>query len=283
MPPIGGAYSHARRTTLCGMSDAPFQRPTENTRAISQTGSFGQPTSADDVEVGIIVDHERGKPRVASVRAPGTIRVRSVIAATVVALLAGIVIGALTIDRPIPGTPITLESFPREVLGLQREDVAFRDGNAEAVIERLDSQFEAQLAGYRFAYGGEGARFRYGDITSLTIVNGELAPQVPVPEDTDWGPSVVISLNSRDTRCVSETVIIRTGAMGAETGRPLEAVTEYSEVRMSEETYIWTDCVLFDEQRNLSLRLEGQTPGDDSLEAANEFRDELERIHANLI
>lgn len=36
MPPIGGAWSHARRTTLSGMSDAPFQRPTENTHATSQ-------------------------------------------------------------------------------------------------------------------------------------------------------------------------------------------------------------------------------------------------------
>lgn len=265
------------------MSDAPFQRPTENTHATSQTGSFRQPTPADGVEVSIIVDREQGKSRVAPARAPGTIRVRSVIAATLVALLAGIVIGALTIDRPIPSTSITLESFPREVLGLEREDVAFRDGNAEAVIERLDLQFEAQLAAYRFAYGGEGARFGYGDVTSLTIVNGKMAPQVPVTEDTDWGPSVVISLDSKNTRCVSETVIVHSKVLDAETGTPLEAATEYSEVRRSKESYMWTDCVLLDAQRNLSLRLEGQVPGDDRMEAANQFRDELERIHANLI
>ncbi len=265
------------------MSDAPFQPPTENTRATSQTESFGQSTPADDVEVSIIVDREQGKSRVAPARAPGTIRVRSVITATLVALLAGIVIGALTIDRPIPNTPITLESFPREMLGLEREDVAFRDGNAEAVIERLDSQFEAQLAAYRFAYGGEGARFGYGDNTSLMIVNGKLAPQVPVTEDTDWGPSVVITLNSKNTRCVSETVIVHSRVLGAEMGTQLEPDTEYSEVRRSRERYMWTDCVLLDEQRNLSLRLEGQSPGDDRMEAANQFRDELERIHANLI
>lgn len=247
--------------------------------------SLAQPAPADDVEVSIIVDREQGKSRVAPARAPGTIRVRSVIAATLVALLAGIVIGALTIDRPIPSIPITLESFPREVLGLEREDVAFRDGNAEAVIERLDSQFEAQLAGYRFAYGGEGAHFRYGDDTSLTIVNGELAPQVPVTEDTESGSSAVISLNSRNTRCVSETVIIRTRTrvINAETGSPLETATDYSEGRRSTESYVWTDCVVLDERRNMSLRLKGQVPGDDMITAANQFRDELERIHADLI
>ena len=283
MPPIDGAWSHARRTTLSGMSDAPFQRPTEKTHATSQTGPLRQPTPADDVEVSIIVDQERAKPRVAPVRPPKTIRVRSVIAATLFTLLAGIMIGALTIDRPIPGTPITLDSFPRELLGLEREDVAFRDGTADAVIERLDSQFAAQLAGYRFAYGGEGARFRYGDVTSLTIVNGKLAPQVPVSEDTDRGPSLVVSLNSKNTRCVTETVIIHSRVLGAETGTPLEAVNEYSEVRRSEERYMWTDCVLLDDQRNISLRLEGQVPGDDRTEVSGQFRDELERIHANLI
>lgn len=265
------------------MSDAPFQRPTENKRATSQTGSFGQPTPADDVKVSIIVEGERAKSRVAPFRTPGTIRVRSVIAATLVALLAGIMIGALSIDRPIPNTPITLDSFPQEVLGLEREDIEFRDGNAEAVIEPLDSQFEAQLSGYRFAYGGEGARFRYGDVTSLSIVNGKLAPPVPISEDTGWGPSVAVSLNSRNTKCVSETVIIRTWIIESETGTPLEAGTEYSEERTLGEPDMRTDCVLFDGQRNLSLRLEGQVPGDDMMEAANQFRDELERIHANLI
>lgn len=43
------------------------------------------------------------------------------------------------------------------------------------------------------------------------------------------------------------------------------------------------DCVLFDRHRHLSLRLSGLVPSDDIVAAADQFREELEGIHVNLI
>ncbi len=44
-----------------------------------------------------------------------------------------------------------------------------------------------------------------------------------------------------------------------------------------------TECVLFDRQQNLSLRLSGYAAGSDVFEAVRRFGDELERIYATLI
>ncbi len=111
----------------------------------------------------------------------------------VVALLVGVTIGALTIEPPSPAaTPINVDSFLRELLGQAREDLELRDGGAEAVIERLDAHFEARLDGYRFGYGGDGAQFSYG----LTTVNGQLAPEVPVLDDTECAHGDGLDLGS---------------------------------------------------------------------------------------
>lgn len=271
------------------MSDEPFQRPGEPLRPTSESWPYESPTQdytpASDVDVSMFVDHEQGKSGMPTVRNAGTVRFRSVIALGAVALLAGVAIGALIIDRPIPATPITVDSFPRELLGLTREDVELRDGGSEAVIKRLDSHFEAQLVGYRFAYGGEGAQFRYGEFTTLTIVNGELAPEVPISGDTEWASPSVVSLNIKGTKCVSWEGIStdQSVVINAETGTLPYAGTEDALMRKSEDSFVWTDCVLFDGPRNLALRLDGGGPGDDIIGAAGQFRDELERIHAGLI
>lgn len=127
-----------------------------------------------------------------------------IVAIAVVALLVGGSVGAFAAYRQTPSpTPITVDSFPREILGMEREDIALRDGGYKPVTDRLDAHFRAQLEGYRFAYGGEGAQFRYGEFMTLTIVNGQLAPDVPISDDTEWATAMVRSLRTRDTSCVS--------------------------------------------------------------------------------
>ncbi len=97
----------------------------------------------------------------------------------------------------------------------------------------LHSHFAAQLDGYRSAYGGEGAQFRYGDFTTLTIVNGQLAPDVPVSDETEWATPTVISLNTRDTTCVSWKANNSNGFVfiNVKTGLPLDPIRADGPVR----------------------------------------------------
>lgn len=263
------------------MSDQPFQRPPDRGHPAQQSQPHVPPipASVPTAEVSVFVDREPGKPATPTVGRTGTVRFRGVVAASGAALLIGVAIGALTIDRPIPATPITVDSFPREVFGQVREDLDLRDDGNEAVIDRLDSHFEAQLAGYRFAYGGEGAQFRYGDFTTLTILNGRLAPEVPISDDTEWATPAAISLSTPDTSCVSWEFTGFTFETDPDTGVLIDSENS-NDVGLAK---VGTDCVLFDSRRDLSLRLEGENAGADIIKSAGEFRDELERIHATLI
>ena len=47
--------------------------------------------------------------------------------------------------------------------------------------------------------------------------------------------------------------------------------------------HVWTECVLFDGERNLGLRLTGSGEEEDMLDMAARFRDELVTVHAGLI
>lgn len=197
--------------------------------------------------------------------------------------LAGLAVGALgvaalTVDlRPAHPVALTVDSFPREVLGETREDVALRDGGSKAILERLDVQFGKQLTAYRFAFGGDGARFHYGDQLQLTIVNGRMPPTVPVSDDSfAWEAPTVVTLKSRDTSCISEEPrgeIVPSEPGGAEAPTIVKNESEL------------TDCVLVDAERNVSLRLVGRDPlgAEDILITAGRFRDELEHIHADLL
>lgn len=197
----------------------------------------------------------------------------------------GAAVGAFTIDRSTPrAIPITLDSFPEEIFAVAREDAELRDGGAETVMERLDSHFEAEVNGYRRAYGGEGAAFKYANFTTLEIVNGQLVTEIPISGDTEWANDLVISLNTRDTMCVSSerTFIVQYDGQKELTDLSLDEFNGGDpDVEITAVT-VFTDCVLFDRQRNLSLRLSGPGPNNDVFEDAGAFRDELERIHGDL-
>lgn len=271
------------------MSDEPFRRPDATAppgmESWPREWSAPEEASAAVGNLPVREDPDESSAERSAGR-PGIARFRSVAAVGLVALLVGLSVGALARNQATPtSTPITVESFPRKLLGLTREDFALRGGGSDVVMARLDAHFAAQLDGFRFAYGGDGAQFRYGEFTTLTIVNGQLAPDVPVSDDTEWATPTVISLNTRDTTCVSWRANNSNGFVfiNVKTGLPLDPIRADGPVREAAETVLWTDCVLFDRQRNLALRLDGRAPSSDILEAAGQFRDELERIHADLI
>lgn len=234
-------------------------------------------------DVSMRVNHDEGRMGTPLVRPAGFVRFRAAVGVGVVALLVGLFIGAVAIERPAPAAvPITVDSFPRELSGERREDVAVREGGFETAIERLDDHFQAQLEGYRFAYGGEGAAFRYGQTYALTIVNGQLAPQVPVSGDPEPATPRVVSLNSGATSCISRQTEIKVSGSD-ESGLPVDptAVSDDPPAELVQ-MLLATECVLFDRQQNLSLRLSGYAAGKDVIEAAGRFGEELERLHATL-
>lgn len=213
-------------------------------------------------------------------RAPGA-RTRVPVLAAVAGMVAGgLAVAAFTVDPPPAPIALTIDSFPREVFGELRADVSFRDAGSKAVLDRLDTQFDDQISAHRFAYGGDGATFRYGPHRTLTIVNGRLAPAVPLAGGRDdWEVPTAVSLQAGLTSCVTDL--------------PREADEMEEEVFVDPSTGAiesiendrpWTDCVLVDTDRNLSLRLSGIAPVDaeSTTTAASRYRDELERIHAHL-
>ncbi len=94
-------------------------------------------------EASVRVERDEGRTRTPLVRPAGFVRFRAVVVVGVVALLAGVFIGAVAIERPAPAAiPITVDSFPRELLGERREDVAVREGGFETAVESLDDHFQ---------------------------------------------------------------------------------------------------------------------------------------------
>ena len=200
-----------------------------------------------------------------------------------IGVLAGVALGGVWVSgivrEPAPPTPIaiTVETFPRELLGTPRNDITLRDAGFGPTVQRLDDEFQEQLSAFRFAHGGDGATLRYGRLMSLTIVNGVLSPTLPRQGAVggDGRPPQsrrIVSLRTADTSCTFEPkVTVDVGARLADLGG-LD-----SDGR--------TDCVLVDSQRNLSLRIAHTevARGVDALDSAAAFRDELQRIHQQLL
>ncbi len=192
-------------------------------------------------------------------------------------LLVGVAIGAIFIGQ-LESLPLAISraTFPDEVLGELREDAT------TTIVEGLDAQLQEDIERYRFAYGGDGARFTYGTY-ALTIVNGRMPTVLPGKGDADSGKAAwVVSLRSEQTSCVSE-----------ESPGDEPPPFELSELLDddSKDVFFWldegrtkarTECVLFDEDRNLSLRLEGSGWVENNTKTAGWFRDELVDIHADL-
>ena len=268
------------------MSDEQFRRPGEAQQPAVESWPYEQPpaddspvppTAAEGTPQGLGKPPEkvRSTPR-RSVQLPVALGVGTV------ALLTGFTVGAVAIDRPNPPAfPLTVKTFPRELLGKVRNDIEWREGRSEAVIKRLDTNFEDQLRAHEFAYGGEGAKLSYGNFYHLTILNGRLTTTVPTADVSDWEEPIVVSLKSTTTSCVSSQP---PAAAPYETSMDpdLLPTDEDGNIIQQVGNLAWTDCVLHDKARNLSLRIEGSWDAEDILASAGTIRDELERIHADL-
>ncbi len=261
------------------MSDEQFRRPGAQPLAdvppSNPRAAVWRPEAEPVVEPTVHASQPSQWP---SVRGQRRSSVRNGIVVGFAGLGVGLAIGSLFLS-PTAATPlaITRDTFPREVFGQQR------DGYLTPIVEGLDAQLQDQLDAYRFAYGGDGARFGYGEY-ALTIVNGRMSTVLPTgsgadPRETPW----VVSLRSSTTLCVSED---------PPEGEP--PPFELSDILAddSKDVFYWldenrtealTECVLFDEERNLSLRLEGSGRVEGNLQTAGWLRDELVEIHADLI
>lgn len=194
------------------------------------------------------------------------------------ALMGAGIVGFVTRTGPEPQpVPITVDTFPREVLGVERNDLELRRAGFGPTIARLDAEFEAQLAAFRFSYEGDGATFGYGWLIDLTVVNGILASEVPREGELDMGgkarqPRRLVSLQTGTTSCTFEPRPSFSPSSG------VDDLGDFS-------SFGRTQCVLRDRERNLSLRLNhnGWARNSNAFETAREFRDELERLHAQLL
>ena len=260
------------------MSDESFRRPGSepvvdlpppNARA-----AVWQPDTEPIVETPAPSLHA---PHLPSIPGRSVSRVRNGIAIGLAGMLVGLVVGAMFIDPPA-ATPlaITRDTFPREVFGQQR------DGYSTPIVEGLDAQLQDQMDGYRFAYGGDGARFHYGKY-ALTIVNGHMSTVVPIESDAASGETPwVVSLRSGQTLCVSQN---------PPQNEPPRLDLSDILADNSKDVFFWldesrtqarTECVLYDDSRNLSIRLEGSGWLENTLQTAGLLRDELAHIHADL-
>ncbi len=261
------------------MSDEPFQRPgSEPMVDVAPSNTPAAVWQADTEPIVLTPPLEPLPPHSPSGRTHRGSGARNGLVIGLAGLLAGLAFGALFIDPPeVTPLAITRDAFPREVFGQQRDDYL------KPNVEVLDAQLKDQVEGYRFAYGGDGAKFGYGKY-ALTIVNGRMSTVLPTASGADdWETPWVVSLRSSTTRCASENPT-------QDEPPPLD-LTEILDDD-SKDVFYWlergrteaaTECVLLDENRNLSLRLEGSGWVENNLKTAGTMRDELEQIHAELI
>lgn len=259
------------------MSDRGFERPGDLARPAPEHWPYHTPTPEEPTP--------NAAPNISvATQPPGppTRRLRLLVAGAI-GVLAGVALGGVWVSgivrepaAPAP-TPITVETFPRQLLGTPRNDITLRDAGFRPTIERLDSEFQEQLSAFRFAHGGDGATLGYGRLMTLTIVNGVLSPTLPREGSVggDGRPPQsrrLVSLRTAETSCTFEPKTIVDGKTGLADLGGLN-----SDGR--------TDCVLVDSQRNLSLRIAHvEVARDvDALDSATSFRDELQTIHQQIL
>ena len=261
------------------MSHESFRRPGPD----SDAASASTPRAADHLaEVEVVhetavagTSRRNGSPDLPSrdFKIPATVIVG------VAALIVGAVGGALLIYEPVPQpVPITVDSFPREILEKERDDIRLRENGTRPDLVRLDAQFEDQLNGYRQAYGGEGATLTYKGF-SLTILNGRLATSVPLqPYPASADVTWMVSLRTENTLCVSldpPSVEVL--------DEPIDDTKDVFYFLERGRFDATTECVLVDEDRNISLRLVGSGWRKRTTQSAEALHKELVALHASLL
>lgn len=260
------------------MSDEPFQRPGTHPGGTDVHRTPHRSVWGDDepepemVDLGDVLDPPEEGPKRGrlDLAIAATLGIAVGVAGTVIALNAG--------NGSGDSLPITPEIFPREVLGLLRDDLLPRDLDDTEAVGRLDANFARQVEGFRFAYGGDGAAMFYsvgGSGVEYTILNGILPPSLPSTGSAPAGSAglpVVVSYSSTDVVCTLQSTVV---TLDAETGLPSE--TDLAS------TPGWTSCVLTDGVRNLSLRLtELGVQRRDAARSAERMGEELRRLYEDL-
>lgn len=258
-----------------GMSDSHFRRPGTGAERSVEPG----PVLAPIVETERRPHHSQvhdtmpaasrtdTPPGPSTRRRPGA---GALVAVGITGLLVGAMIAAglsLLYFRDPEPLPITLEVFPRYVLGLQREDMAARDAGAIDAVEQYEAEFSNQADLYRFVHGGDGASVNYGQMFALTIVNGYQS--LPVPSNAVGDSPVLVSLQSATVSCIFHPDVGLYDSAVLGTPQDLTATG-------------LTDCVLNDRDRNFSLRLTSRVPGD-ARRTSTDFAGVLDSTHAGLV
>lgn len=194
------------------------------------------------------------------------------------AAVAGLVVGggavgallASFLADPEP-VPVTLESFPQHLAGLEREDLAAREAGDTGAVDEFNARFAEQRDSFLFAHGGEGATVGYGQRFTLTIVNGHLP--LPLPDSDAGGlgngPPTLISFESETVSCTFQPEVSLYDSAVLDAPADLSAQGE-------------TQCLLRDAERNLSLGIRGRVP-EGATSGSTDFPIALRRAHDELI
>ncbi len=263
------------------MSDSSFRRPGSPSEPSPEEWPYEPPQadpetpldesdlSASQAEVGPTDSSDRSPTQ--PFRPPGHRPSRILIAGLVGLLLGGGIVGWMStfLSREPEPIPITLDVFPEYIGNLPRPDLdPAMIGDPEAV-EQFRLAFQDQRETYRFAYGADGATVDYGQFL-LTIVNG--SQSLPLPSDAEGSPGnaspVLISLDSDAISCTFRPEVGLYDSAVLQTPADLRAQG-------------WTQCVLNDRDRHISLKLESRVTGRSARTSAR-FENILERVQRSL-
>ncbi len=263
-------HTRTHTHTLAGMSDSPFLRPGSDPEPMLEAWPYVPPQvepvlleTRSSAASGSSPAASRTPVPVASGRRRGPVLVAGLMGLLIGALGAGWLSGLL-VDESEP-IPITLGAFPESIANLARPDLALAGAEDSVDVEQFQADFEAQREEYRFAYGGDGAAVDYGQFL-LTIVNG--SQPLPLPSDAarppDSASPILISLDSGTVSCVCQP------ELGLYDSAVLQMPADLSAKG-------WTQCVLNDGERRVSLKLDSRVPGI-AVETSRQFARILERI-----
>lgn len=180
--------------------------------------------------------------------------------------------------------PISLETLPDSVLGLQRNDLAARGKSAEQADDMARAA-TSQIGEYTRAYGGPGIRAAYGALdgagfTSLMVVNG-MQPAPLASSDAQLlrvrqiaAPTGLAVDGSATVRCV----VSPTRALVINSDADLAKVKQ--QVLTSTDAVV--TCVRSDRARNVSIELT-TSDGEPAEQRARAIAAEIDKLWASVV